>query len=613
MFIMDLSKVKLIIWDLDDTLWEGTLSEGAIKVSTDIIELVKRLSRIGIVNSICSKNDEASVLKELNKIGLSSYFVFNSINWEPKGNRVHGIIQEMALRPQNTLFIDDNISNLKEVEHYNDGIMVSGPEIIHDLFEFASEKDDGKDHSRIDRYKLLEKKRDFSKTFTSNEDFLFECDIKVKFSYDCLEKIERLTELVNRTNQLNYTKIRSTREELVSEIKLADKSGYVEVSDKFGYYGIVGFFLIKDNKLIHFLFSCRTIGQGVEQYVYSKLGCPQLVIVGEVATKLDKESIPAWIHESDDLSRMDDGAQAIKGHFLFKGPCDMSGMVGYLKMGDRMHTEFTFTNDNGHVIETHNHSAHILANSQLNQSEIKDLVNSAFFLEDDNFKSILLDEIYDVVFLSTLIEGIYGRYRCKDTGYIVAFGHYNYPLTNKDYWSGYQNNEYVSYGYSINQKDLEEFSNRYDYIGRTSPEEYISFLKELLRLLPQQTKICLILGSEIPFNNEQEEVYLDRHRYHALLNKAIKEFSKKESRIRYIEITNHIHSQKDFTNNINHYTPKVYYSLSKEVLNVVKEGGSLNVSLDYVRLFIKSYLQPMIQRILPKCIYVKIRNFYLNC
>ena len=60
------------------------------------------------------------------------------------------------------------------------------------------------------------------------------------------------------------------------------KKGYVSVKDKFGDYGIVGFFAVENNKLIHFLFSCRTVGQGVEQYVYAQLGSTALTITGDV-------------------------------------------------------------------------------------------------------------------------------------------------------------------------------------------------------------------------------------------------------------------------------------------------------------------------------------------
>ena len=58
-----MNKVKLVIWDLDETFWTGTLSEGAVK--NPHVELVKRLATHGIVNSISSKNDFEQAKKKL--------------------------------------------------------------------------------------------------------------------------------------------------------------------------------------------------------------------------------------------------------------------------------------------------------------------------------------------------------------------------------------------------------------------------------------------------------------------------------------------------------------------------------------------------------------------
>ena len=55
--MLDYSKIKLVIWDLDDTFWKGTLSEGPIVSIAENIQLVRDLTDRGIVNSICSKND----------------------------------------------------------------------------------------------------------------------------------------------------------------------------------------------------------------------------------------------------------------------------------------------------------------------------------------------------------------------------------------------------------------------------------------------------------------------------------------------------------------------------------------------------------------------------
>lgn len=87
----DITKTKLIIWDLDDTFWKGTLSEGGVEFLPEMINFIEELTLKGIMNSICSKNDFESVKNEFINKGFKrvwDLFVFPSINWLPKGERV---------------------------------------------------------------------------------------------------------------------------------------------------------------------------------------------------------------------------------------------------------------------------------------------------------------------------------------------------------------------------------------------------------------------------------------------------------------------------------------------------------------------------------------------
>ena len=72
---MDIKSVKLIIWDLDETFWNGTISEGGVDLSALNIAIVKKTSDVGIVNSICSKNDFA-VVKRIDRDWNVGVFCF---------------------------------------------------------------------------------------------------------------------------------------------------------------------------------------------------------------------------------------------------------------------------------------------------------------------------------------------------------------------------------------------------------------------------------------------------------------------------------------------------------------------------------------------------------
>ena len=156
---MDASKIKLIIWDLDETFWNGTISEQKVAPVKQACDLVLLSSKKGIVNSICSKNDEKPCIDKLKEWDLDKYFVFNSINWEPKGQRIKDTVESMNLRPCNVLFIDDNKLNLEEAKFFCPDIMTMLPDKIGELYAAVSmlDKNDEK-LSRLESYKVLEKK-----------------------------------------------------------------------------------------------------------------------------------------------------------------------------------------------------------------------------------------------------------------------------------------------------------------------------------------------------------------------------------------------------------------------------------------------------------------------
>ncbi len=257
----DIGKIKLIIWDLDETLWKGTLSEGDVFLPEETKRFIKDAADMGVVHSICSKNDFDAAKKKLTDLDIWDYFVFPSIDWNPKGTRIKTIIEKMALRSANVLFADDNIQNLKEAEFFAPGIMTAEPGELAALYEaYASAEKKDKAHKRLKQYKILETKDQVKGQFNSNSEFLMSCSIKVEMISDCISELDRIHELIMRSNQLNYTKFRQPKEDL--EKLLKDESvtkGIVKTRDRFGDYGIIGFYAVKDKKAVHFLFSCRTL------------------------------------------------------------------------------------------------------------------------------------------------------------------------------------------------------------------------------------------------------------------------------------------------------------------------------------------------------------------
>ena len=179
----DITKTKLIIWDLDDTFWDGTLTEGGVSFNNDNLRLIEELTTKGIMNSICSKNDFLSVKSEFVTQGYLKHwqlFLFPSINWEAKGQRVKSIIDAMQLREENVIVIDDNETNIKEIKYYCPNIMSAPqtqiPKIAKELYLV---NDYDFEYTRLKQYKILEaKNKDKLLSKSSNEDFLRNSEIK---------------------------------------------------------------------------------------------------------------------------------------------------------------------------------------------------------------------------------------------------------------------------------------------------------------------------------------------------------------------------------------------------------------------------------------------------
>ena len=177
--MINFSKIKLIIWDLDDTFWKGTLSEGTLSEGDIIpikehIELIKKLSTRGIINSICSKNDFSQTICKLQELAVAEYFVFPSVNWDAKGNRISRLIKDMGLRPINCLFIDDNVVNLNEAKFYSQELQIAEPDIISELIDFV-ERTKETDHNleRLMQYRVLETKHQAKSEASDNMSFLY--------------------------------------------------------------------------------------------------------------------------------------------------------------------------------------------------------------------------------------------------------------------------------------------------------------------------------------------------------------------------------------------------------------------------------------------------------
>lgn len=598
-------KIKLVIWDLDETFWNGTISEGTVVIPESHRELIVRLTDVGVVNSICSKNDFEQTIAYLKEMGLGDYFVFPSINWNPKGQRIQQLIADMQLRPVNVLFLDDNPSNLGEAEHFCAGIMTGGPELIPQLLEDAlkSEKKDLQ-HKRLAQYRVLEEKHQAKEAFSSNEEFLYQSNIRVDVEADCLPQLERLQDLIIRSNQLNFTKVRSSVDELRELITDESVScSYVSVRDKFGDYGVVGFYALKDNKLIHFVFSCRTLGMGIEQYIYNKLGRPELTVVGEVISDLSCDE-PKWINQNvaeTSAQRME--ISGLTEHsVLVKGPCDLFQVYPYIANTELFDTEFTYGLP--HVtIESTGHTTNVVEALRLSEEQKQRVLDELPFTDAGMYRDDIYKRNYKVVFLSILTDANLGVYRRKGTGERFAFLEYLHPITERENWSGLISGEYPNAGFHFTEEILEEFSQKYEFLGRNTPEQIVENLTYIRNNLPKECVLTVMLGGELYYEKNTFEAYMDRHIVHKEVNSAIRTWAEGRENVRLMDVNKYLVDQSSFYDHFNHYIKPVYYALAAEMVEIVNEATGSQIretsKMKMVLIRLKEALAP---------IYYKLRK-----
>ena len=266
-------------------------------------------------------------------------------------------IEEMNLRPVNVLFIDDNPQNLEEAKFFSPGLQTATPEVLGELLSWPAcqgKPDPGL--SRLKQYRQLEQKVLDQQQFTagSNEDFLRQCQIRVRIEHDCSAQFNRLLEMIQRTNQLNFTKQRLDADSL-RQI-LADPRfdcGYVRVADRYGNYGIAGFYALAEGRLEHYLFSCRILNMGIESWLYDQLGRPQLDVVGETAGDPLRLPVPDWI--GSETSNIPPAAPAPQAtgrwpRTIFKGGCDLQQIIDFLGRSDRIDGEFNYKAASGAAV-----------------------------------------------------------------------------------------------------------------------------------------------------------------------------------------------------------------------------------------------------------------------
>jgi FkbH-like protein len=307
-FALRTTPYKVIALDCDHTLWQGVCGEdGAlgVQLTEQHLALQRFLvgqQQAGMLLCLCSKNnpeDVFEVFRRRPEMPLKlDHVVAWRLNWAPKSENLKALAHELQLSIDSFIFLDDNALEVAEVHaRCPEVLALSLPADTGDISAFLDHvwafdrfKVTAEDRRRTLMYQQNRQREALRATSTTLNDFLTSLNLQVTISPIQPDQVARVAELTQRTNQFNATTIRRTESELLQLLADATTECWVvEVSDRFGEYGLVGTIIFTSTanalKVDTFLLSCRVLGRRVEDTLLTRLaqigqehGCATLSI-----------------------------------------------------------------------------------------------------------------------------------------------------------------------------------------------------------------------------------------------------------------------------------------------------------------------------------------------
>lgn len=289
---------KALALDLDNTLWGGIIGddgpEGIVLGSespagmaySEFQSYLKALSELGVLLNVCSKNEPANAeagFARPDSVLKKEDFVSFKANWEPKHLNLAAMAREINLLPDSFVFVDDNPAEREIVRRELPGVTVpelTAPEdYIKALdrggyFEVTTLSAD--DRKRTEMYRQNAQRAALEESFGSYEDYLKSLEMVGEFGPFDAAHAERITQLINKTNQFNLT----TRRYSAAEVEgLLGDAGHItlygRLLDKFGDNGIVtaliGAVQGETLDIELWIMSCRTFKRQLEQAMFDRL------------------------------------------------------------------------------------------------------------------------------------------------------------------------------------------------------------------------------------------------------------------------------------------------------------------------------------------------------
>lgn len=289
---------KLIILDLDDTIWGGILGDvgwenliigghNALgEAYQDFQKIILSIANKGVQLAIVSKNEETIALTAIENhkemVLRKTDFVAWKINWKDKAQNILELTTELKIGLNSVVFIDDNPVERARVKESLPSVFVPEmpndkllfPSYLQSLNCFPSLPLSNEDLNRNIYYKNEKIRNQSLNQFQSMEDWLATTNIKITAEKVNDSNFNRVVQLLNKTNQMNLATRRMTENELLILLEQKSNLFYAfSLSDRFGDSGLIGILALQfKNEIAYitdFVLSCRVMGRKCEETMLS--------------------------------------------------------------------------------------------------------------------------------------------------------------------------------------------------------------------------------------------------------------------------------------------------------------------------------------------------------
>jgi len=343
--VLGLSR-KVLVTDLDNTLWHGVIGEDGLEGITlgpgtpegeahlQLQQYMLELKRRGILLAVCSKNNlEDALLPFLHHPHMAlkrGDFAAFRANWDNKVANLQSIAGELSLGVDSFVFLDDNTLEREWVRSQLPDVAVV--ELGHSPLDFLRQLDcgryfealtlSGEDLARAEQYRNQARREQLRASSASLDDFLRDLSLEASVENISARNVARVAQLVNKTNQFNVTTRRYTEAQVLALAQdTRGWTGAFRLSDRMDSYGLIGVLICRaiaseQWEVDTWLMSCRALGRQMEKFMFDRMveaaRAREIKRIGAVYRATAKNGLVKELYDQFGFRRLSEDAEGVR-------------------------------------------------------------------------------------------------------------------------------------------------------------------------------------------------------------------------------------------------------------------------------------------------------------